>query len=81
MLEALIGKQPIKVESVVVPAQADVADVVEARQVEGEAAQHDEEVEVAPDVASILGQDHIANVVETILDAPMDADGMGGIGC
>jgi len=56
-----------------------MADAVEAQQVEGKAAQQRKEAGVTPDAAGILAQGDISDVVETVLDAPVRADGLGGI--
>lgn len=57
-----------------------MGDAIEAKQVEGKAPQQGEEAGVSPNAAGILAQGHIPNVVETVLNAPMGADGVGGVG-
>ncbi len=55
-LESLVGKQPVEVEGIVVEAEADIGDAVEAQPIEGEATQQGEETRVATDAAGILAQ-------------------------
>jgi len=78
-LESLVGKQPVEVEGIVVEAEADIGDAVEAQQIEGEATQQGEETRVATDAAGILAQGDIPDVVEAVLDAPVGTDGLGGV--
>ena len=79
-LESLVGQQSVEVEGIVVEAQADIGDAIEAKQVEGEAPQQGEEAGVSPNATGILTQGHIPNVVKTVFNAPMGADGVGGVG-
>lgn len=79
-LESLVGEEPVEVEGIVVEAQADITDAIETQQVQGKAAQQGEEAGVMADAAGILTQGDIPNIVKTVLDAPMGADGVGGVG-
>ena len=58
-----------------------MGDAIEMQQVEGEATQQGEEAGVAPNATGILTQGHISNRVETVLNAPMSADGVGSTDC
>ena len=78
-LESLVGEEPVEVEGIVVEAQADITDAIETQQVQGKAAQQGEEAGVMADAAGILTQGDIPDIVKTVLDAPMGADGVGGV--
>lgn len=56
-----------------------MGNAIETQQIEGEATQQSEEARIPPNATGILAQGHIPNVVETVLNAPMSADGVGGM--
>lgn len=57
-----------------------MGDPIETQQVEGKAPQQGKDPGVMADAAGILTQGDIPNIVKTVLDAPMGADGVGGVG-
>ena len=79
-LESLVGEEPVEVEGIVIEAQADITDAIETQQVEGKATQQGKDPGIMADAAGILAQGDIPNIVKTVLDAPMGADGVGGVG-
>jgi len=63
MLKALIGKDAVKVEGVVIEDFTDIMNAIEAQQVEGEATQQGKDPGVATDATGILAEGDIAHVV------------------
>ncbi len=77
----MVCERSVEVECISPEGVGDVFLTVGAQDVEGEAAGSGEYAGVCPDAAGILQHGDITDVVVLVLDAPVAADGLGGLFC